>query len=84
MGVIDKLWVKLTCKGCKVTETSSARDTGYSVYSNWESLDPFTHFNVTCRGGGKETQTVISAKCKTRGSDATVQKSYGMDHPKGF
>jgi hypothetical protein len=78
MGVVDELWIKLTCKTCKHSETKSALDYG-SVYrgSNWGSLGRFTKFDVICEGQGEKEPTVISAKCRACGKVAIVEKSYG-------
>jgi len=85
MGVIDKLWIKVTCEGCKATETSSVLDQGSGWSgSHWGSPGPFTQFDVICEGGGKEEPTVVFAKCKACGSAATVQEAYGFGRPTGF
>ena len=85
MGVIDKLWIKVMCKGCGISETSSALDKGSGWSgSNWRDPTAFTQFDVVCEGGGQREPTVISAKCKACGSDASVDEAYGFGRPNGF
>ncbi len=85
MGVIDKLWIKVVCKGCGTSETSSALDKGSGWSgSNWCVPGPFTQFNVVCEGGGSKEPTAVSAKCKVCGSDASVEEAYGFARPSGF
>jgi len=85
MGTIDKLWVKLTCKGWKVTETDLALDCGSGYRgSNWDNFGPFKQFNVICEGRGEKEPTVVSAKCKMCGKAAMVQTGYGFNRPTDF
>jgi hypothetical protein len=85
MGVIEKLWIKLTCNGCGATETSSALDKGSGWSgSQWGSLGSFTLFDVICEGGGKNEPNIVSAKCKACSSDASVKTAYGFGRPSDF
>lgn len=85
MSVIDKLWIKLTCNGCRATETSAALDKGSTWSgSDWGSASPFKLFDVICDGGGKSEPTVVSAKCKACSNAASVKTAYGFGRPDGF
>jgi hypothetical protein len=85
MGTIDKLWVKLTCEACDISETSSASDKGSGWSgSHWNQLGPYSDFDATMEGGGKVDPEVTSAKCKRCGCEATIESAYGFSRPKGF
>lgn len=87
MGVIDRLWIKVTCTECGSSETSSARDTGSNWSgSHWGNIGKFEQFQVVATGGGKDESKIISAKCKAcggatvlmRNMDTLVQKAFRL------
>jgi len=85
MGTIDKLWVKLTCKNCGVSEISSASDKGSGWNgSSWNNLGSIRNFDAVITGGGKEEPDVVSAKCKNCGHVAIVESDYGFSKPASF
>lgn len=85
MGTIDKLWVKLTCPGCGVSETSSALDKGSGWGgSSWGSFGSFESFHVAASGGDKREPEVTSATCKACNASASVETQYGFGRPRGF
>jgi len=83
MGVNDKLWVKLTCSSCDVSETSTALDKGYNNPS-WGNIEQFEKFIAINSGGGKQEPEVVSAKCKTCGAIAIIESKYGFTCPSGY
>ncbi len=82
MGTIDKLWVKVACERCKISEVSYAVDRGTFKGSNWNTPGSFEKFDVTYKGGREEEPAVTLAKCRKCGADASVKKGYGPEKPK--
>jgi len=85
LGTSDKIWVKLTCPGCNVTETSSALDKGSGWGGpHWRNYGEFKLFDAKCEGGAKDEPAVTSASCKACGEKATINEAYGFGRPEGF
>ena len=84
MGTIDRVWVKVTCEHCKVSETATAAEKGSGWGSSWNSLGDFDKFNASVRGGGNEMPDVLSATCKKCGNAATLTSECGFERPVGF
>lgn len=85
MGTIDKLWVKVSCESCGVSETNSVSDKGSGWGgSHWGSLGGFVNFSVNSSGSGKTEPSVGSATCNSCGSQAKVKEAYGFGKPEGF
>jgi len=85
VGIIDKVWIKVSCENCNISDVSSAADKGSGWSgSSWNSLAGFKNFDVTADGSGKEEPSIISAKCQQCGSDAKVLSEYGFNKPKEF
>lgn len=85
MGVIDKLWIKITCEHCGCSETLSVLDKGSSYGgSHWGNPSPSTKFSVVFEGGGTTEPTITSAKCVACNCTAVVKEKYGFGRPEGF
>lgn len=85
MGTIDKLWVKLTCDKCGVSEVATASDKGSGWGgSHWNDLGGFVKFDAVITGGGNTDPDVTSAKCKSCGHVAKIDEEYGFGRPAGF
>lgn len=85
MGIIDTLWVKISCDNCGISETSSASDKGSGWGgSSWNDLSLFANFDAILIGGGKKEPNVTSAKCKKCNQIAKIDSAYGLDKPSRF
>jgi hypothetical protein len=77
MGVIDKIFVKLTCDNCKIEEINTALDTGSGWGgSHWDELSNFSEFDAVITGGGREDPRVKTAACKKCGQAARIEVNY--------
>jgi hypothetical protein len=84
MGVTDRLWVKLTCEKCGISETSTAAEKGSMWGASWNDLNTLEKFEAVITGGGREEPDVKSAKCNTCGANATIDDQYGFQRPPNF
>jgi len=85
MGSIDRMWVKVSCEDCGVSQTNSSTDKGSGWSgSHWNDLGDFSDFDVTVSGSGKSEPTVSAGTCKKCGGEATIKKAYGFNKPGNF
>lgn len=85
MGINDRIWFKLTCPNCNVSETTTSGDYG-STWSGpqWGNLESVVSFDITTTGGGGADPDITSATCKKCSGKAEVRSRYGLGEPKDF
>lgn len=85
MGVNDKVWFRVSCPKCGVSETASVADKGSTWGGpSWSSFPTFETFEVGGHGGTGPEPELTAAKCNRCGGPAVIQKRYGFGPPKGF
>lgn len=85
MGISDKVWFKLTCPKCGVTEVASSSDKGSTWGGpSWNSLTPLNSFSLQSIGGGNAEPEIAAARCTACNVTARVESSYGLERPAGF
>ena len=78
MGFIDKTTYTLSCPNCGVDETASILDKGSNWGGpSWQYGAKFAKFESEWSGGGQQEPELVSASCKSCGTDAIVKSSYG-------
>jgi len=85
MGTQDKIWSKMKCNNCEITETISASDKGSGWGgSYWNGYGDSASFNIKTSGGGEETPEVIKAICKECGNEALIESKYCLSRPDDY